>query len=235
MRCFVGLLLLLVPAVAVQATEVVDDFESGTNPNGWSWLSGTPGNIIHNGEIRPDGGNPGAWFDSTAPYFSDHPNFTAVPDPGTPLRDALDSGSLHALRINIERLDTSGVDTCGPLNSTPGTFVLQLIDIHSSDALIEAHTSGAATSGNPYPWTTVSFTIPSESTDVPPGWVLSAPPELDYTWADLMQNLDGISVFAVNPDDLTYDACWELGADNVVVQYGDETEAVFANGFEAVP
>jgi hypothetical protein len=80
---------------------------------------------------------------------------------------------------------------------------------------------------------TVSFTIPSDATDVPPGWVLNAPPELDYTWADLMHNIDGISFFVVAPDEFTFDSCWRLGADNVTVTYGDD-DAIFADGFDGV-
>ena len=55
---------------------------------------------------------------------------------------------------------------------------------------------------------------------VPDGWELNAPPELNYTWQDLMQNIDGIRFFVINPDDITFDACWRLGADNVTVTYG---------------
>jgi hypothetical protein len=101
--------------------------------------------------------------------------------------------------------------------------------------VIEAHTTDGPESPleGPFPWMTVSFTIPSDATDVPPGWVLNAPPELDYTWADLMHNIDGISFFVVAPDEFTFDSCWRLGADNVTVTYGDD-DAIFADGFDGV-
>ena len=54
-RAYVVLAAVLLP-VAVGATEVIDDFESGTNPNHWGWTNGSGGNFI----IEPDGGNPGA-------------------------------------------------------------------------------------------------------------------------------------------------------------------------------
>ena len=80
---------------------------------------------------------------------------------------------------------------------------------------------------------TVSFTIQSDATDVPPGWVLNAPPELNYTWSELMHNLDGISVFVINPEEITYDSCWELGADNIVVSYAAATtDKIFVDGFD---
>jgi hypothetical protein len=101
--------------------------------------------------------------------------------------------------------------------------------------VIEAHTTDGPESPleGPFPWMTVSFAIPSGATDVPPGWVLNAPPELDYTWADLMHNIDGISFFVVAPDEFTFDSCWRLGADNVTVTYGDD-DAIFADGFDGV-
>ena len=37
---------------------------------------------------------------------------------------------------------------------------------------------------------------------------------------------------AINPSDITYDACWHLGVDNVVVTYGDAPDDVFVSGFE---
>jgi hypothetical protein len=240
MSRLLAVVLLALPAAAVQATQVVDDFESGTDPNNWSWLSGSPSNVIGNGVIQAEGGNPGAWFDSTAPYFAGHPNFTAVPAAGTPLRVALDSGTLHSASIDMQRLDTSSVENCHPVYDLPSTFTLQLFDLHTvgSDppTQIEAHTTdGPASPGGTFPWTSASFTIPSDATDVPPGWVLNAPPELNYTWADLMHNIDGIAFFPISPEEITFDSCWELGADNVVVGYGEADDAIFADGFDIIP
>ena len=69
--------------------------------------------------------------------------------------------------------------------------------------------------------------------DLPPGWVLNAPPELNYTWVDLMHNIDGIRFFVLSPDDLTYDSCWHLGADNIAVTYG-ASDTIFADGFDGI-
>lgn len=227
-------LVLLALAAPVQAGQVVDEFESGANLNGWSWLSGSPGAVIGNGMVQSSGGNPGGWFDSTAPYFSGHPNFTAVPAAGTPLRAALDSGTLATASIDIQRLDTSAIINCHPVYTLPSTFTLELLDLHTvgtdPPTLIEAHTiDGPAAPGGPFAWTSASFTIPSDATDVPPGWVLDVPPDIPYTWADMMHNIDGISFYALDPGEITYDSCWHLGADNVVVSYGD---AIFADAFE---
>ena len=224
---------MILAAATVQATQVVDDFESGTNPNGWGWTNGGGGAFT----IEPDGGNPGAWLDSGVPYFSDHPNLTAYPSDGTALRAALASGQLVSASADFERLDTSSVTNCHPVYDLPSTYTLVLSDLHTIPSepptVIGAHTTDGPTSPleGPFPWMSVSFTIPSGATETPPGWVLDVPPDLNYTWADLMHNIDGISFFVLAPDELTFDSCWQLGADNVVVTYGD-TDTVFENGFD---
>jgi len=220
-------LLLALPVAAVQATEVVDDFENG-NPNQWGFINNS--GVV--GSINPEGGNPGAWADSTEPYRSDHPNFTSWPPAGSELAAALASGTLHSLSLDFERVESS----CFPGYDLPSAMSVQLVDTHSDPggAWITAHTlDGPAMPTAAAPWNRVSFTIPSESTDATPAnWQIDAPPELNYTWQDMMHNTDLISVFAINPSDITYDACWHLGVDNVVVTYGDAPDDVFVSGFE---
>lgn len=232
MRLVVVALALAVPAA--HATEVIDTFEAGTNPAQWGWTNNGGGAFI----IQPDGGNPGAWLDSGVPYFSDHPNLTSIPPSGTALSDALASGTLVSARFDVEQLDTSDVTNCHPTSDTPSLFTLEFIDLHSDPGggVIEAHTEdGPPTPGGPYAWQTVSFPIPSDATDVPSNWVLNAPPEDNYTWQDLMHNIDGIRLFVVSPDDITFDSCWHLGADNIVVAYDEAVDTIAADGFDTVP
>jgi hypothetical protein len=231
-RALAAIASIVLPVASACATQVVDDFESGTNPNQWGWTNGGGGNFI----IEPDGGNPGAWLDSGVPYFSDHPNLTSLPPDGTALRDALASGTLSAAQFDVERLDTSDVTNCHPTATEASTFSLGLFDMHSDSGggVIEAHNDdGPDSPAGFWPWMTVTFTIDSGATDVPPGWVLNAPPELNYTWQDLMHNIDGIRFWIVNPEQITFDACSHLGADNVIVTYGTADDTVFANGFDA--
>ncbi len=211
------LALAVMPAVSMAAS-VTDNFEAGTNPNQWGWTNNSGGSYI----IQMTGGNPGAWLDSGTPYYSDHPNLTSIPPEGTDLRTALASGTLHSASLSFRQMYSG----CFPIFTTPSTFSLELIDLHSDPggAVIEAHTTtGARSIGGLHValWTHAAFAIPSDSIEpVPDGWELNAPPELNYTWQDLMQNVDGIRFFAINPDDITFDACWRLGADNVTVTYG---------------
>ena len=83
MHRLIGALALLATSATLHATDVVDDFESGTNPNQWGWTNNNGGVFT----IVADGGNPGAWLDSGVPYRSDHPNLTSLPPAGTPLRE----------------------------------------------------------------------------------------------------------------------------------------------------
>ena len=217
MKTLLTALLLSLPAAAL-ADQVVDNFESGTNPNQWGWTNNGGGAFI----IEPTGGSPGAWLDSGTPYFSDHPNLTSIPPDGSALRTALASGTLTSAAFSFRKL----LSGCFPVYTSPATFSLALVDLHSDPggAVIEAHTiDGPYSIGVPVraAWNRASFAIPSDSMDVvPAGWELNAPPELNYTWQDLMQNIDGIRFFVINPDDITFDACWRLGADNIVVNYG---------------
>jgi len=230
MKRLLVVVLAILPA-AVEATQVIDDFESGTNPNQWGWTNGGGGAFI----IQPDGGDPGAWLDSGAPYFSDHPNLTSVPPVGTALQSALASGTLSAASIDIERLDTSDVTNCHPVAQEQSNFSLAFIDLHSDPggSVIEAHyDDGPVSPAGTFPWTTAAFTIDASSTDVPPGWVLNAPPELNYTWQDLMHNIDGIRFWVINPEQITFDACSHLGADNIVISYGTADDVIFDNGFD---
>jgi hypothetical protein len=213
------------------ATEVVDNFDQG-NPDHWVW-SGSYG---MDSSTNPVGGNPGGWVDSLEPFYSSHPAVTSFPSAAMPLHEALASGSLHALRIDLQRLATDE-ETCSG-HSIASSITLQLADLHSdpNHGLIEADTTlGPATPADAFPWTTYSFEIPSGSLDdVPEGWRMSFAPELDYNWQDLMRNVDAISVFIVDPQDIVTEGCWHFGADNVVVTYGD-TDVIFAEGFDGAP
>jgi len=207
------------------ATEVIDTFETD-NPNQWGWTNIDGGAFI----LQPTGGNPGGWLDSGLPYRTDHPNLTSVPPDGTALKTALASGTLVSAGFDFQRLDAGD---CFPQYDLPSTFALVLMDLHSDPggSVIDAYVNGDASPTGVSPWQTVSFPIPSSATDVPDGWILEAPPEMTYTWQDLMHNIDGIRFFSISPGDITYSSCWRLGADNVSVSYGD---SVFADGFDTV-
>ena len=228
MRKLMGLALLAATA-PVGAQQVVDDFESGTNPNHWGWTTSTASTA----NIVTDGGDPGAWDDSGVPYMSDHPNFTAVPPAGSPLQAALASGSLHTVSIDMQRIDGSGVEGCFPINTASGFFAIELMDLHTAASVVEAHmTAGPTFPEGPFPWQTASFTIPSDANDTPPGWELDADPDLHYTWTELMHNIDGIRVFVGDPGIRNISYCSHLGVDNVVITYGTYGDKIFADGFD---
>jgi hypothetical protein len=210
-----------------QAQRVVDTFESGANPNEWGWT-----NVQGPATITPDGGNPGAWVDTGVPYFATHPHFISEPPPGSALQAAIASGTLHTASVDLQRLDTTNVSGCLPTHLQASFVSLGLFDLHSSEFQIEAHTTADSSPAfplGPFPWFTASFDIPSDATDTPPGWELAVPDGMTYTWADLMHNLDGMRFFIGDPDQPAFSSCSHLGADNVVVTYGD---ALFVDGFD---
>lgn len=230
--CVYALALLFVP-FSTSAETVTDNFEKttplgfNTNPNNWAWA-----NIFDALTVTPQGGNPGAWADTGLLYFAAHPNFTALPPPGSKLRTALESADLRSASIDIQRLDTTDVQGCNPTHLQDSFIALTLVDEHSGDFSIEGRTTfGASFPLGPFPWQTASFVIPSDATDTPPGWELvnnndNLP---DYSWADLMHNLDAIGFYVGNPDQHAFSACSHLGADNAIVTYGD---SIFPDGFE---
>ena len=206
----------------LQAVEVLDAFE-GDNPDQWGWTNNSGSFYI----LQPADGNPGGWLDSGEPYYTDHPNLTSIPPDGTALRLALASAQLIRASFDFRRLQAD----CFPQSDTASTFALELIDLHSDPggSVISAWVNGHRSPTRPTGWQTVSFDIPSDSTTLPNGWTLLAPPDLNYTWPDMMHNTDGIRFFATSPDEITFSSCWRLGADNVSVTFG---ENIFANGFE---
>ncbi|HET7925588.1 MAG TPA: hypothetical protein VFL30_11860 [Rhodanobacteraceae bacterium] len=225
------IVLLLLTTTAASAGQVVDTFENGANPNGWLWAGSDP---AMGAGITNDGGDPGAWADSGAPYISYEPLFAAEPPAGSPLRAALDSAELRTASIEFQRLDVTGVENCHQQNDGFKSFAFEIIDGHSGELPIEGiSTTGPASAYELYPWTTARVVIPSDSATTPRGWTLLNAPD-GYTWADLMHNTDAIQFYAFFSPFLQPGACWHLGADNVVITYGAR-DAIFADAYDDGP
>jgi hypothetical protein len=232
MRIVLGLA--LVAACPAMAAESVDTFETAANGNGWIWVNDL-GEVV--GTVQSSGGNPGGWFDSEDLFFNGHPEVIGTAPEGSKLRTALASGALLTARIDFERLDTSGETNCHPIYDLPSHFSIRFADQHTvltkPPTTIEAYTTADESPlQGPFAWMSATFTIPSTATDVPPGWVLLAPPDINYTWQDMMHNIDFVAFGVIDPDDITYSSCWHLGVDNITLTYGD-ADTVFENGFDA--
>jgi len=213
---------------AAHAGVVIDTFENGANPNGWSWAGSDP--AVGAG-INASGGNPGAWWDSGVPFMGFEPQFATLPPPGSKLRQALDSAKVTSASIDLQRLDVSDVPTCHQHNDGFKTLSFAFVDSHSGDLPIAGiSTVGPAAEYELYPWTRARFVVPSSSPTTPRGWVLVNAPD-GYTWADLMHNTDSVSFYALFSPFFQPGACWHLGADNVVITYGAH-DAVFADAFD---
>jgi hypothetical protein len=222
-------------SLTAHAERIFDRFDSGMNPNGWAWA----GHPSDEAGITAAGGNPGGWNDSGAPYIAFHPDIESPGPRGSPLRRALDSGKLHTASIDIQRLDTTGVEGCDETRLFSSFIVLSLIDTHTAadqGATISALSFGAMYPDGFFPWISAKFGIPSEATDTPDGWVLDVPPGMTYTWQDMMHNIDAMQFFVGDPTTFAFNNCSHLGADNILVTWGAadpiHAERVFADGFE---
>jgi hypothetical protein len=211
------------------AERVVDDFEMASNPDQWGWT-----NVFGDAKITTEGGNPGAWIDTSTGYFAVHPYLVSEPPANSRLHAALASGHLQSASIDLQRLDTTDVSGCQPTHLQASFVSLSLIDLHSSNEEIKAHTTADISPAFPagfFAWQTASFTIPSNSIDTPSGWILHTPAGSNYTWADLMRNIDSLRFYVGNPDQSAFSACSHLGADNVVINYTVDVDAIFTDGF----
>jgi hypothetical protein len=230
MRSRIVVLLLLAPALGAAQT-VIDRFDDGTNPNGWYW-----GNSTQN-SIDPSGGDPDGWLDGASDFWTSNPILISRPADGTPLRDAIASGALISASASFQRLSTIRDPICSLTDGAPNEYSVVLIDNHTigtgNGQWIYAWSSqgNARPGGNDFPWMTVTFDIPGAAREVPPGWNFSVPPDIDYGWRDLMNNIDMIGFWLKDPTEITFQTCWHLGADNVVVRYGD-AEVLFEDGFD---
>jgi hypothetical protein len=207
--------LLLAAALATPAVAQVDDFENGTNPNGWSFGVTTPD------VIESTGGNPGGWLhnpliDSFAPILTIDPASTS-----------LFVGDLRAngvTRIGLDAITNSatfgaaGREMSILLRDTKGTF-----DVSDDDY---AYFVGPLVPQVGAGWSSYSFDIPSQSTAaVPAGWKggwVGDPENFrpGVEWSDVITNVDVVEFWWLNPSFFAIFQQWDVGVDNIFVEAG---------------
>jgi hypothetical protein len=201
------------------AEQAIENFENG-NAAQWTWVGDAP-----NAVVKTTGGNPDGWFDSGSSYTSNQPGVGSIPPAGSALQTALASGSLRSVSFDFQRLDQG---SCSPQSNDAGNFALTLTDFHTAGGFIDAVYVGDESPGDISAWQSHSFPIDSQAATVPDGWMLEGAPD-DYTWSDLMHNIDLIKISAADPGLLSHVLCYRFGIDNIVVSYG---EKIFADDFE---
>lgn len=198
--------------VAGAGTTFVETFEGGQNAAGWSFNVTTPD------EIRPMGGNPGAYLANPG-IFSFAPRLTSgfgVPSPfvgdlraqgvtSIGLDARLDFVSISAEReMSILLRDTKGT----PDNFDDDDYA------YFVNGLIPQVGQG---------WVPYDFAIPSGSMDpVPAGWSGGWSGDLEnfrpgVTWNDVITAVDQVEFWFINPSFFAIIQEWSVGVDNVRV------------------
>ena len=203
-------------AASAPASAQIDDFDAGTNPNGWTF-GVTTGDIL-----EPTGGNPGGWLhnpliDSFAPILTSGSTATnAVP---TDMRAA------GVTRIDIDAI-TNGVS----ITAAGRSFTILLRDTKGTPDVNDddyAYSVGALVPQVGQGWVSYSFDVPSASNDPTPagwsgGWVgdLSAF-RPGVTWSDVISSVDVVEFWWIDPTFFAIFQQWDVGVDNIEIVSGE--------------
>ncbi len=207
-------LLRLVPALLlVPALQAGDGFENGANPNGLNFGS-TSADIL-----ETSGGNPGGWLhndflDTFAPILRS--------GPGSAYAGDYRAMGVTGLTVDAQTISNNfgamGFEFSLLLRDTKGTA-----DVNDDDY---AYFVGPQVPQPGQGWVSYDFEIPSASTDPVPagwsgGWVGDAEnfrPGVD--WNDVVQSVDQIEVWWLNPAFFAILQTWDVGVDNVCLESG---------------
>ena len=215
----VTILCLAIPALAETFTE---DFESGSNVGGWTFMNSNQG-------INPTGGNPGGWF-----YDIDHiifaPIFRCESDA------AMFSGDYTSLGVNRISGDFQTLG-CGNSGAHSYAFTLLLRDEGGTPGFTDddvyvyvdpfQHNIPWIDEG----WVHYDFDIPSDWTgaagELPEGWMGGSyrsgadvfPP--DRTFQDVMSNVSRVEFFWIHPAWYALITPWAAGADNITIEWDE--------------
>ena len=201
------LLLLAAAAPACAASTFTETFTAGSNTGGW--LYGGPGETI-----ETTGGNPGAFYHSpTLDTFAPQPRTTG---------DSIFTGDFRARNVTAIGIDliTIAVDFSAagrPLTlmlvsdaGTPGNGNDDWAAYFMGAALVPVPGQG---------WASFSFTVPSQSPSLPPGWqtIALGPSAPAPDWNDVITDVDQVRFFYGDPQNIFIFQMWNVGLDNVSI------------------
>lgn len=210
---FAGLL-----AIGSASAQSVDEFENGSNPNGWEWFGFAP-------SMPTVGGNPGGWL---------HDSFINELIPILRSSSAMGdwAGDYQAKGVSSIEFDTQCLS--GPSGSQPMTILLRDTKgtpafsdddyVYFIDYSVVMPAAGAG-------WTHYSFDIPSQATTLPVGWsaangdFFSPGFTAGYDWLDLIQNVDQVEVWMNDPLIFGIWLVWDMGVDNMQINSGPRLSA----------
>ncbi|MEZ5973544.1 MAG: hypothetical protein R3E96_01505 [Planctomycetota bacterium] len=216
---------LLIPALLLPATALAhtDDFEGGVNGAGWRFIA--PADVIETA-----GGNPGAWL-----HNASIDSFAAIlrSDPAqvSPFHGDYRAAGVTSIAIDA-RTDATDFGAAGfefsiVLRDTKGTS-----SVNDDDY---AYFVGAQVPQPGQGWVHYDFAIPSADTSAVPsgwsgGWVgdgAAFRPGVD--WNDVIQSVDQVEFWWINPSYFAILQNWTVGVDNVEIQMSGGPVSTFCD------
>ena len=190
----------------------IDTFDSGANPNDWTWNGFVPS------VVEPTGGNPNGWLHGGPGLFALMPELTSGATAAAPFVGDYRAAGVTDFEFDAQIL--SGPGGFGPM-------ALMLIDDNGTNATSDdnhAYLLGAISPLSGGGWGHYSFAVPSAFTGaLPTGWVagndffLGAGFLPGYDWNDLVQNVTQVKIFFNDPQIFGITQTWDAGVDNLEV------------------
>jgi hypothetical protein len=213
------LLFLAAVPIGAAADTFIDTFEGGANQAGWSFIQGAD-------VLESSGGNPGWWLHQPV-YDTFAPILNSAWGNATPFAGDYRAANVTRIRFDAQTIhldfgDGSGFEMVLLLRNTHGTPN----DFDDDDF---AYFVGPNIPLVGQGWVHYDFDIPSQSNDpVPPGWHGGWSGDCEnfrpgVTWANVMSNVDRVEFWWLNPCFFAIFQQWNVGADNVAIEYGNPT------------
>jgi hypothetical protein len=208
----VALSALLSPAALAQTATFVETFDGSSNTGSWSW--GVPGPTI-----PAAGGNPGAFLredflDSCCPLLS------------TGAASSVFTGNYRAMGVTSVGVDLNVLDV--DFSSAGRPLTIELFNDNGTPANTfddfgawfvgpdDVPTAGTG-------WFSYDFAFDSQSSSLPPGWVLfrvdGGTPT--HTFDDVITSVDRLGYFYGDPEFFFIFQGWEMGLDNARIELAD--------------
>ena len=196
------------------SAQSIDNFDSGTNPNGWAW------NGFSTTVVEATGGNPGGWLHAANIQFANFPILSSGATAASPF-----VGDYRAKGVTDFKFDAQGM--LGPGGFNPMTLVL--IDDKSTSSEADDDYAFYVDVANLSPttgagWISYSFAVPSADTSaLPTGWLAGSNFSwgngfsAGYDWNNLVQNVTTVEIWFGDPQSFGFGQNWDMGVDNIEI------------------
>ncbi|MFT7679183.1 MAG: hypothetical protein ACI8QC_003183 [Planctomycetota bacterium] len=210
-----ALIVLTSSLLLASAAQANDDFDSGTNPNGWSFGVTTPD------VVEPNGGNPGGYLHN--PFVA---SFAPIVQNDENIPSAF-TGDFRA--AGVTRISVDAITNSVNFGNTGFEFSMVLRDTKGTPQFDDddyAYYVGPEGPQEGNGWKSFIFDVPSQSTDaVPAGWKGGWAGDGEnfrpgVEWSDIITNVDRVEFWWLNPSFFAIIQNWDVGIDNVTVETG---------------